>query len=688
MPFTAEQLDRLTGIISEYVPLAIVLDLPHPGAALPLSEWRKKFVDDYPGFSRQLVDAYHRRHMIPLLARALYRRFHRDDLVATKFVEFCKDPANKDIAYQAAFVLRANMLSAARLRHFIADVEPRMCVVLADAGPMGLRKGTGFLIGPDLIITAYHTLKYHLDDEEMLADPPGDCRAVFDHLYGDPIDTVDPDDPDLRCIPFAKEWLKKASNEDKFDYALVKLAEKIGDESYAANGGRRRHWFSYSDCKPGPDERIIIPQHPEGSNLQQDFGRYVESDDKEIRIRYTTETFPGSSGAPCFDGKHRLVGMHHGVYKPNDVEVLNQAIRFDHIAQEIDEYLKASREEAEQAEIWSVTASPQPPRPILGRRTLIDWINSAEAGAIKPGGRVLVVEASAPYAGRGFTVEILRAARRESQDPVVVLGNERGADGKRQHLPQLADDALRIILQQLPFLVRSNPFPPRPGIGTPGETKLEKWVSDDLLRAFEETLASNRRRTVDERNVAAETARQIKVLVEDARKEVQGEAEAKRVALIEEQALKLEASAQQEDAQPVSQTRWERIWIAVIMTKDTHLSKEVIELLAGLAKATNDELSRLRLLFIGDVPQSLKSLSSNAAEALDPASIGIGDYSRCVQQIASSLGRHPTAEFINGIVAGSSELIDESKMRPDRLTFLQGALTRTSTNRKLWDSLQ
>jgi hypothetical protein len=688
MPFTAEQLERLTGIISEYVPLGIVLDLPHPRAALPLDDWRKKFVADYRGFSRQLVDAYHRRNMIPLLACALYRRFYRDDLVATKFVEFCKDPANKDITYQAAFVLRANMLSAAKLRHFIAEVEPRMCVVLADAGPMGLRRGTGFLIGPDLIITAYHTLQYHLHDDEMIVDPPGNCLAVFDHLYGDPIDTVDPDDPNLRRIPFAKEWLVKSGNKKNIDYALVKLAEKIGDESYAANGGRRRHWFSYAECKLGLDERIIIPQHPDGSNLQQDFGRYVESDDAEIHIRYTTETFPGSSGAPCFDGRHRLVGMHHGVYKPNDVEVLNQAIRFDHIAREIEDDLKTSCQESERAELWSVTSSPQPPRPILGRKALIDWINSGEAPASKAGSRILVVEAMAPYAGRGFTIEILKAARRESQDPVVVLGNERGADGRRQPLPQLADDALRIILQQLPFAVRSDPFPPRPGIGTPGESKLEKWVSDDLLRALDETLASNRQRTVDERSVAAETARQIKALVQDARSQPQGETDEKHVALVEEQGLKLEASAQQGEAQPLSQTRWERIWIAVIMTKDTHLSKEMVELLAGLAKATNDELARLRILLIGEVPQSLKSLSLNTTEVLDPASIGIGDYSRCVQQIASSLGRHPTLEFINGIVAGSNDFIDASRTMPDRLSYLQGALARVSINRKLWESLQ
>lgn len=155
MPFTAEQIERLTDIISEYVPLAIVLDLPQWGLALPLDDWRKRFVDNYRGFSRQLVGTYHGRNMIPLLGQALYRRFHRDDLVATKFVEFCKDPMNNDIAYQAAFVLRANMLSAAKLRQFLAEAEPRMCVVLADAGPMGLGKGTGFLIGPDLIITTY-----------------------------------------------------------------------------------------------------------------------------------------------------------------------------------------------------------------------------------------------------------------------------------------------------------------------------------------------------------------------------------------------------------------------------------------------------------------------------------------------------------------------------------------------------
>lgn len=526
----------------------------------------------------------------------------------------------------------------------------------------------------------------------MIAKPMGSCLAVFDHLYGDPIDRINPDDAGLRCVPFAKEWLVKSSIPAEYDYVLVRLAEKIGYESYAGNGGRRRHWFSYDDNKAdsslGFDERIIIPQHPDGWSLQHDFGRFVEADDKKVCIRYTTETFPGSSGAPCFDGKQRLVGMHHGVYKPDNVEVLNQAIRFHHIASQIEGDLKRISPETERAELWSVISSPQSPRPILGRRTLIEWINSAESATIKAGERILAVEATAPCAGRGFTIEILRAARQESQDPVVVLGNERGADGKRQPLPQLADDALRLILQQLPFAVRSDPFPPRPSIASPGESKLEKWSSDDLLRALNEILAANRHRTVDSRNVAAETAKQIQALIANARSRAQDESDKESVTLLEEQGRKFEAVAKQEAPQTVSQTRWERIWIAIIMTKDTHISKELIELLAGLAKATSDELARLRFLFIGDVPQQLKSLSVSVAELLDPTSVGIADYSRCVQQIASSRGRHPSPDFIDGIVAGSSELIDDSRARPDRLAYLQNALSRVSANNRLWASLQ
>ena len=74
------------------------------------------------------------------------------------------------------------------------------------------------------------------------------------------------------------------------------------------------------------DDRIIIPQHPHGHTLQIDFGRLKETDQSTTRIRYTTESDKGTSGAPCFNHhfnagaqQFKLVGLHNADYRPDGV---------------------------------------------------------------------------------------------------------------------------------------------------------------------------------------------------------------------------------------------------------------------------------------------------------------------------------------------------------------------------------
>lgn len=57
---------------------------------------------------------------------------------------------------------------------------------------------------------------------------------------------------------------------------------------------------------------VFIVQHPGGGPKQIAMsGNIVEYVDDRV-VQYTTDTLPGSSGAPVFDWQWRLIALHHG----------------------------------------------------------------------------------------------------------------------------------------------------------------------------------------------------------------------------------------------------------------------------------------------------------------------------------------------------------------------------------------
>jgi V8-like Glu-specific endopeptidase len=57
----------------------------------------------------------------------------------------------------------------------------------------------------------------------------------------------------------------------------------------------------------------MIAQHPDGSPLKLalDMQSVISVNDNGTRVRYATNTEPGSSGSPCFDLDWSLVALHH-----------------------------------------------------------------------------------------------------------------------------------------------------------------------------------------------------------------------------------------------------------------------------------------------------------------------------------------------------------------------------------------
>jgi V8-like Glu-specific endopeptidase len=186
-------------------------------------------------------------------------------------------------------------------------------------------RGTGFLVGPDALLTNYHVLRAVIDN-------PSSAPAVrfrFDYqVLANGVESqgvlasLHPTDWQIDYSPYSDAEAKNKPDEatptaDQLDYALVRLDRPIGDEPLnpAASGNSVRGWIPIPTTAPAitPKMPILILQHPHAEPLKLTFDTegVLKVYDNGTRVRYATNTESGSSGSPCFDMKWNLVALHH-----------------------------------------------------------------------------------------------------------------------------------------------------------------------------------------------------------------------------------------------------------------------------------------------------------------------------------------------------------------------------------------
>lgn len=182
-------------------------------------------------------------------------------------------------------------------------------------------KGTGFLVGPDLLLTNHHVLKNPDYVKEAVArfDYRSDSTGITPH----PGRT------------FELDSICASSPEKELDYVLVRLKDKPIQQSVAPNvdlnlplmdlvlkGWHRGYLVLHSELVKEND-RVNIIQHPNGDPMKAVMTQnYVVGDMSESRVRYVADTMPGSSGSPVFNRKWEVVALHHSgkPYPPDDPE--------------------------------------------------------------------------------------------------------------------------------------------------------------------------------------------------------------------------------------------------------------------------------------------------------------------------------------------------------------------------------
>lgn len=211
-------------------------------------------------------------------------------------------------------------LDVAKWRTALVRAEWRVCRV--DRAGAGV--GTGFLVGPDLLLTNHHVV-------EQLLDMPSDaarwsCR--FDHKLSESGSVV----LQGRVVALAADWCVDFSpyspvdsepdpksgepSDEQLDFALVRLAEPVGAQPAGrAAAGEPRGWMEFSGVAIDyrRERAVAILQHPMGQpmKLALGTGQHITLNRAANRIRYTVPTEPGSSGSPVFDGDWNLIALHH-----------------------------------------------------------------------------------------------------------------------------------------------------------------------------------------------------------------------------------------------------------------------------------------------------------------------------------------------------------------------------------------
>lgn len=212
-------------------------------------------------------------------------------------------------------------------RERMTSIEGQVCQITLSGSP----RGTGFLVGPDLVLTNYHVVEPVIRRGDLASQ----VRCIFDFkklpdnttpytsvgLSGDRI---------VDSSPYsAGEAVGRPEDsiptQDELDFALIRLNEPLGARPWAlnpGNGAPQRGWMRFPRepevlCSP---MGVIIAQHPNGWPLK--LGIDTKAIDREAspplwlnsagnRIRYATNTEPGSSGGPVLDMNWNLIALHH-----------------------------------------------------------------------------------------------------------------------------------------------------------------------------------------------------------------------------------------------------------------------------------------------------------------------------------------------------------------------------------------
>lgn len=300
--------------------------------AMPQVVYRVIRRSEAEGWTAKLVTAAAVRNPgNPRLQQLVADGFLDADVAVRRIVDDPGDGAARDLLPQAGLLAELPRQELQRVVNAAAgfhDVIPFATALLEQAsrvcrvevvGGAESTTGTGFLVGPDLVLTNHHVLA------DVVAGTTSStgvrCRFDF-HVRAD--QTIDHGND----VPLAADWRVADSphsvvdteplaatlpSPDELDYALIRLEHDIG--ARPAPGRDQRGWLDlFAEAVPlTPGTPLLILQHPASQPLKYalDTAGVLAVNGNCTRVTYGVNTLKGSSGSPCFSLDLRLVALHH-----------------------------------------------------------------------------------------------------------------------------------------------------------------------------------------------------------------------------------------------------------------------------------------------------------------------------------------------------------------------------------------
>jgi len=222
--------------------------------------------------------------------------------------------------------LRRNnrFIDVSKWRTRLKLLENRVCLI--DVEREISSRATGFLVGPDLVLTNYHVL-----EEEIVSLLAGN-DLKFKVTFSFDLRIPENGRINIERHQLAEDWLvdwsphspadkidtDKTPALDELDYALVRIRpDKLEDNSPPVSD---RGWISLvgkpTEIQVG--DPIYILQHPAGGlmKLAIETRGIISTNPNQTRIRHRANTLTGSSGAPCFNEDLEPIAIHQGAVPP------------------------------------------------------------------------------------------------------------------------------------------------------------------------------------------------------------------------------------------------------------------------------------------------------------------------------------------------------------------------------------
>jgi len=200
------------------------------------------------------------------------------------------------------------------------ELQMRVCRI--ELG--GEAAGTGFLVGPEVVLTNYHVVRDVLVGDYKESEV--ECRFDYMKLKDGSVQagrlaSLHPEKGILLSAPMhpAEETMHPDTavpTPEQMDFALLRLSEPMGNLSPTGQPNATPRGWEVLPSNPvhmNANDCVVIVQHPQGEPMKLAIGMdgVIGYNEGKTRLRYRTNTEGGSSGSPVYTGDWKLAGLHH-----------------------------------------------------------------------------------------------------------------------------------------------------------------------------------------------------------------------------------------------------------------------------------------------------------------------------------------------------------------------------------------